>query len=133
LADARKVNSFVSSEYRESRKDHLHIDARIERCSIAIGDMLILVANRETVTVAVYDLKTATEIEGKVKARSACDRYLFIEVNETAGGLAEGFNSTIAAEVEFQTDGRRTPAKYALTIFLNDESGSRRYEGEAII
>src|SRR5258706_11089244 len=99
-AHERKPSSSLKN--RKPRKDHLHIHAGVEACSIAIRDVLVLVADRKGAAVAVDDLHAATEVEGEVETRGACDRDLFVEVKEASGGLAEWLYATVATEVEFQ-------------------------------
>jgi len=68
--------------------------------------VVILVAYREAAAVAVDDLDAAAEVEGEVELGGVRYRDLVGEVEEAPGRLAEGLDAAVAAEVEFQADGR---------------------------
>src|SRR5438105_4092594 len=101
-------------KHRKPREDHLHIHARIEVRSVAVRDVLVLVADRESTTLAVDDLNAAAEVEGEVEAGGAGYGDLFVEVEEASRGLSEGLDAAVAAEVELQTDRRQAPGVDAL-------------------
>src|SRR5882724_8942418 len=86
-AHERKPSSSLKN--RKPRKNHLYIHAGVEACSIAIRDVLVFVTNREGAAVAVDDLDAAAEIEGEVETGGAGYGYLFVEIEEASGGLAE--------------------------------------------
>src|SRR2546429_1260569 len=62
------------------KKKNLHIHAGIERCSIAVVDVLVLVADREPASVAVHDLDAAAEITREVATRAAGQRHMYVAV-----------------------------------------------------
>ena len=94
---------------------------------------MILVAESESSTVAIYYLDAAAEIEGEVETRRARHGNAFIEIEETSCSLGKRLYAPIATEVELQTYGRSTPAVDTLTSLIDDETRTRRHQREPVI
>src|SRR4030095_2523318 len=95
INDASSTQSSLS-EHRKPRKDHLRVHARIECSRVAVRDVVVLIADREAASGAVHDLHAAAEVEGEVELGGVRLGDLFVEIEEAAGGLAEGLNAAVA-------------------------------------
>jgi hypothetical protein len=85
-------------------------------------EMCWYLADRKCSAVAVDNLDAAAEVEGEVEASSAGYGDLFVEVEETSGGLGEWLDASVAAEVELQTDRREASGVDALARLSDHET-----------
>ena len=82
---------------------------------------MVLIAYDERSAAAINNLNSTREIKSEVEARCVGLGYCFVEVQKTSGCVCERLASTIATEVELETNWRGSPTVHALSGLIEDE------------